>query len=99
MAKVRGRLAPSLFPHGAAGVFVDAGDGFALAGGAFVVEDDAVIAEYFAEDFFTGGVARLIVLDIVENVGVAGNDTNFSINLVGAVRPLQFKTVRDFIHL
>ena len=85
MAKVRGRLSPSLFPHSAAGVFVDTGDGLALARGTFVVEHDAVVAEDFAEDFLAGGVACLVVLDIVENVGVAGDHADFYIDFVGAV--------------
>ena len=85
MAKVRGRLSPSLFPHGTAGVFVDTGDGLALARRTFVVEHDAVVAEDLSENFLAGGVARLVVLDIVENVGVAGDHADFYIDFVGAV--------------
>ena len=98
MAKVRGRLSPSLFPHRAAGVFVDAGDGLALAGGTFVVEHDAVVAEDFAKKFLTGGVACLVVLDIVEDIGIAGDDADFGINLVWAVRPLKLEAVGHFGH-
>ena len=87
MAKARGRLSPLSLTYGAAGVLVDAGDGLALARGTFVVEHDTIVAEYFAEDFLASSVACLVVLDIVKDVGIAGDHTDFGIDLVGAMNP------------
>ena len=78
-------LSPLSLTHSAAGVFIDAGDGLALARGTFVVEHDAVVAEDFAEDFLAGSVACLVVLDIVKDVGIAGDHADFYIDFVGAV--------------